>query len=569
MQVPCSLPAVNGEVSAAKISMIQQVDRTESLSIGAVNLQMRHAAPQRNLNPISPISAGLRVSKSDGIATNLRPDSVEAPPSRGGAGSFSDELNGLMDVRTEKEKNDFLGNTRYETTFYHAFPSFPMLSPVSIVQVSDSRNGVEGRGEWEGEAPAEPVRGESVGVRQSGDDGIQSGIRLLTNEPINDAAPTMAISEGNPTDALQSPPVQSETVKKPAMEAEPAGEIERITLPPHLSSLLKRGGRPLGTGGFDMEKLASHEKGNTTPETMKPGGQTISDSWNLHDPTDPERSLSARPEGPSRPLEEKSVIEGKYPVNHFSDNLKSPPSLFEKGGRGGFDELNPADLREGPELHWGREIPDHRLGEDGKIPVRPPESSGAHFDMGKRETQGDSERGRDASGKGVENIPIAERGFQPSLVLPEVVPSIPADHPVRAELVQKLAAEIRLNLYPGNNEIEIKLQPEHLGKLKIKILEKENVFTIEIKTAHLDVKGILEQGLSALKQNLEGAGVAVGSFNVLLENGSGGASYNPLWREAQGRADTEARERGGEGARGRGSAVRRAITGEGIVNILV
>ena len=517
--------------------MIQQVDRTEILSVGSVNLHKRHAAPQRNLNPISPISAGLSVSKSDGIATNLRPNSVEA-------GSFSDELNGLMDARTEKEKKGFLGNTLYETTFYHPLPSFPMLSPLSIAQVSDSRNGVDGGGEWEGKAPAEPftsfragsVRGESVGVRGSGDNGIQSGIKLLTNEPINDAAPTMA---------------------------EPAGEMEGITLP--LSPLFK--GQI--EGGFDVEKLASHEKGNTTPETMKPGEQTISDFWNLHDPTNLESfdfaqdklRLSARPEGPSRPLEEKSVIEGKYPVNHFSDNLKSPPSLFKKGGMG--------DLREGPELHWGREIPDYRLGEDGKIPVRPPESSGAHFDMGKRETQGDSERGRDASGKGVENIPIADRGFQPSLVLPEVVSSIPTDHPARAELVQRLAAEIRLNLYQGSNELEVKLQPEHLGKLKIKILEKENVFTIEIKTAHSDVKGILEQGFSALKQNLEGAGVAVGSFNVLLENGSGGAPYHPLWRDAQGRADTGARERGGEGARGRGSAVRRAITGEGIVNILV
>ncbi len=77
----------------------------------------------------------------------------------------------------------------------------------------------------------------------------------------------------------------------------------------------------------------------------------------------------------------------------------------------------------------------------------------------------------------------------------------------------------------GAKEIEIRLHPEHLGRVNLKLSLEEGVLSARITVASASAREAVDQGLSQLRQSLGQHGYQVGSLDVNF----GGAS--PFWRD--------------------------------------
>ncbi len=90
-----------------------------------------------------------------------------------------------------------------------------------------------------------------------------------------------------------------------------------------------------------------------------------------------------------------------------------------------------------------------------------------------------------------------------------------------AELVNRIAAQIRFAVVDGKGELTVKMQPEHLGKLQI-VLGKDDagLMTAKMIVESVAVKELLESKMQNLKDHLENSGMPFGSFDVDVKGGN-------------------------------------------------
>jgi len=82
--------------------------------------------------------------------------------------------------------------------------------------------------------------------------------------------------------------------------------------------------------------------------------------------------------------------------------------------------------------------------------------------------------------------------------------------------VKEVVGNIRIMLNTDKNEMIMRLNPEHLGKLEIKLKKDGEATIASMKVENLEAKTLVESQLSQLRKNLQDQGVMVSEFKVFL-----------------------------------------------------
>ena len=97
----------------------------------------------------------------------------------------------------------------------------------------------------------------------------------------------------------------------------------------------------------------------------------------------------------------------------------------------------------------------------------------------------------------------------------ETVQELPP-HVTVADIMEQFAEQVRVQISTDATKMQMQLNPEHLGKLYVEIIENEGTITAKIETQNLAVKEALEVQMADLKVNLNQAGVKVDSVEVTI-----------------------------------------------------
>ncbi len=98
-------------------------------------------------------------------------------------------------------------------------------------------------------------------------------------------------------------------------------------------------------------------------------------------------------------------------------------------------------------------------------------------------------------------------------------------------LTKQVNDNIKVFVTEGHSEIEIKLEPESLGKLSLKVVTEQGMMVAKFEAESQKVKEIIESNMNTLKRNLEEQGVKVQSLDVSVRQDSGGQSSQNFERD--------------------------------------
>ncbi len=101
------------------------------------------------------------------------------------------------------------------------------------------------------------------------------------------------------------------------------------------------------------------------------------------------------------------------------------------------------------------------------------------------------------------------------------------------QMISKIADEIRLNVVKNKNEMTIKLQPETLGKLTVKISSENGILNASFFAENDKAKAIIENHMVELKNTLEKQGIQVENLSVSVDQNQDELSKHRNIMEAQ------------------------------------
>ena len=84
-------------------------------------------------------------------------------------------------------------------------------------------------------------------------------------------------------------------------------------------------------------------------------------------------------------------------------------------------------------------------------------------------------------------------------------------------IVEQTVRSVLLSARGGSSELRVRLQPEHLGELHLRLVVRDNVLTLDVNTQSAVVKTAIEGSLSQLRQALQGSGVDIGRVSVMVD----------------------------------------------------
>ena len=84
-------------------------------------------------------------------------------------------------------------------------------------------------------------------------------------------------------------------------------------------------------------------------------------------------------------------------------------------------------------------------------------------------------------------------------------------------MINKIANEIRLTVDKNKTEMTIKLQPETLGKLTVKISSENGVMNASFFAENDKAKALIERNMMELKASLESQGIQVQNLTVTVD----------------------------------------------------
>jgi flagellar hook-length control protein FliK len=86
------------------------------------------------------------------------------------------------------------------------------------------------------------------------------------------------------------------------------------------------------------------------------------------------------------------------------------------------------------------------------------------------------------------------------------------------KIIDSIVKRVSQSFSEGKTEIEVKLVPENLGKLTVKIISEEGKLSANIEVKNLEVKQALEAGIVKLRDNLSQNGIHLEQINVSLSD---------------------------------------------------
>jgi|GEM_PF-1764736 len=116
-----------------------------------------------------------------------------------------------------------------------------------------------------------------------------------------------------------------------------------------------------------------------------------------------------------------------------------------------------------------------------------------------------------------EGVPLAVKNVAPTL--PQEIQPLNLPAKDSAEIVRQIAQQIRFHL-EGSGRAEIQLQPEHLGKMEVRLLLSEGQLTAHFLVDNARTAQLLQSNLGQFRQDLAGQGLNFGQIEVQVDSQS-------------------------------------------------
>jgi hypothetical protein len=84
-------------------------------------------------------------------------------------------------------------------------------------------------------------------------------------------------------------------------------------------------------------------------------------------------------------------------------------------------------------------------------------------------------------------------------------------------IVGQTVRSVVLSARGGSSELRVRMWPEHLGELHLRLVFKDNVLTLDLNTQSTVVKNVIEGNLAQLRYALQHNGVDVGKVSVMVD----------------------------------------------------
>jgi hypothetical protein len=93
-------------------------------------------------------------------------------------------------------------------------------------------------------------------------------------------------------------------------------------------------------------------------------------------------------------------------------------------------------------------------------------------------------------------------------------------------VIDQTVKSVLLSVRNGSSVLRVRLKPDHLGELHLRLVFKDNVLHLDVNTQSTVVKGIIESNLSQLRQSLDNSGFDTGRLSITVDSDlpSGGQS---------------------------------------------
>ena len=127
---------------------------------------------------------------------------------------------------------------------------------------------------------------------------------------------------------------------------------------------------------------------------------------------------------------------------------------------------------------------------------------------------------------GLPNITAAQRGAFGSVQKPD------AGQP---PLMERVAQEVRWSIRNDRSEATIRLEPDHLGTMRIKIVHSGDTLRIDMTVDNQQARSLVESRLTELQQHLgrQDLGADQFAFNVNVQDGGGSDSFKQAAQNAR------------------------------------
>jgi flagellar hook-length control protein FliK len=139
-------------------------------------------------------------------------------------------------------------------------------------------------------------------------------------------------------------------------------------------------------------------------------------------------------------------------------------------------------------------------------------SSGRQDGAGSGDLKGEGQLAVGATGsKSVSNVGQARGDFD------QMMSRISSRGPVAQKVVEQIVEGARVQVGNGQTKAKIFLQPPSLGKLNLQIITRENQVKVTFFAENFQVKEIIENNLSQLRQSFVEQGLRVDNFDVFVD----------------------------------------------------
>lgn len=156
--------------------------------------------------------------------------------------------------------------------------------------------------------------------------------------------------------------------------------------------------------------------------------------------------------------------------------------------------------------------------------VHPAHAAAMQGGLVQKSLEGDGEGDRAKAMDLAPALELADTGTAPGQVAsaarPSLAPMGKAEAPEQS-FVERVAQEVRWLIQQNRNEATIRLHPDHLGAMRIKVVQTGGTLTIEMTVDNPQARSVIESQLAELLEHLdlEDLGAEQFSFNVNVQQG--------------------------------------------------
>lgn len=116
-------------------------------------------------------------------------------------------------------------------------------------------------------------------------------------------------------------------------------------------------------------------------------------------------------------------------------------------------------------------------------------------------------------------VNYANSSLSPTSEQPGDFEVMPAKSPPvnQQDVVRQIVEQAKLTLRPGQSEMVLRLRPEHLGELTLKISEASGNISAVFQSNNPEVRQVIEAALPQLKQDLGQQGIKIDTISVISD----------------------------------------------------